>query len=213
MQVVLVGEQSVEISVVFGLDQGNLHLGGEVGHELVHQQSSLDLVVLERDGYVPQPVQTTRHNHLANLVHLGARYVLPENTVARAREAVDKHVDLHEIATNPIETVLECHVLALQLGGVSLFGLLHRFAVELLIFLHEFGVERCDPVLFIRVVIVVVVGVILATRGFGVGIHVLGRFGVGDTLLNGVAEDVAVVEVPPHRQLRFKFRVQLTVLG
>lgn len=95
--------------VIFGLDDGNLHLGGEVGHKVIDRQSSLDFIVLQIDRDVLEAIAAASSDELTQLVHSGLCDILSKEIVSISCEVINKEAYLEEIFSDTVVDVLCLH--------------------------------------------------------------------------------------------------------
>lgn len=48
-QAVLVGDEAIEVAIIFILDDGDFQFGGEIWHKLIDEKPVLDIVIFEVD--------------------------------------------------------------------------------------------------------------------------------------------------------------------
>lgn len=97
------------MDIIFGLDDGNLHFGGEVGYKVINSESILDVIVLQVDGYVLEAIAAASSDELANLIHPCLSDILSEKIVSISRKVINNEAYLEEVFSNTVVNVLGFH--------------------------------------------------------------------------------------------------------
>lgn len=143
---------------------------------------------------------------MANLIHFNSWNILSKNVITISWELVHNESNLYEVFSYSVKEVSCFYIISFYLSRICLFWLLRWLAVVLLIFFVKFAENRSIPVLFLRVVWIILVVVLIFVFGIFLSIlQVSNRSTLhgfissrGIHFLQRISKNVTIVEEPSN---------------